>query len=155
MNPVKTKFITGAIVAGFLSVIAVPALAADVSRLVFNRDGVEHVFAVEVADTPELRATGLMFRKSLATDGGMLFLYPDRKKISMWMKNTLISLDMLFLDRDGTILHMAEHTTPHSTAVISSRFRVKAVLEVVAGTADRLGLRIGDRAEHDLLPADQ
>ncbi|MEQ8334158.1 DUF192 domain-containing protein [Nisaea sp.] len=110
---------------------------------------------VEVADTPELRATGLMFRKNLAADAGMLFLYPDRKKISMWMKNTLISLDMLFLDRDGTILHMAEHTTPHSTAVVSSRFRVKAVLEVVAGTADRLGLRIGDRAEHDLLPADQ
>lgn len=150
------KMIAGVLLAfGLLVSLPQKISAAEPSQLVLHRGDVRHVFSVEVADTPELRSTGLMFRKDLAADAGMLFLYPDKKKISMWMKNTLISLDMMFLDRDGTILHMVEHTTPHSTAVISSRFRVKAVLEVAAGTADRLGLRIGDRAEHDLLPIDQ
>ncbi|MEO9899447.1 DUF192 domain-containing protein [Nisaea sp.] len=124
------------------------ASADDSERLVLHRGETEHVFTVEVVDTPEGRASGLMFRKELADDAGMLFIYPSKQKISMWMKNTLISLDMLFLDRDGTILHMAERTTPLSTKVISSRFRVKAVLEVVAGTVVRLGLRAGDRVEH-------
>lgn len=89
-----------------------------------------------------------MFRETLAPDAGMLFIYPGRSRVSMWMKNTYVSLDMLFLDKDGTILHIAERTVPGSTAVISSRFRVKAVLEVVAGTVARLGLGEGDRVEH-------
>ena len=83
----------------------------------------------------------------------MLFIYPAKQKISMWMKNTFISLDMLFIDRDGTIQHISERTVPLSTKAISSRFRVKAVLEVVAGTVARLGIRVGDRVEHSrLLP---
>ncbi|WP_420405080.1 DUF192 domain-containing protein [Nisaea sp.] len=110
-----------------------------------------HVFSVELADTPEARARGLMFRRELAEDAGMLFIYPGKSRVSMWMKNTYVSLDMLFLDRDGTVLHIAERTVPHSTKVISSRFRVKAVLEVVAGTVARLGLRKGDRVEHSAL----
>lgn len=150
------KIITGAIlVFGLLAVVPFAASADDNATLILHRGDTEHVFTVEIADTPETRASGLMFRKELADDAGMLFIYPGKQKISMWMKNTLISLDMLFLDRDGTILHMSERTTPLSTQVISSRFRVKAVLEVVAGTAERLGLRMGDRVEHVLLPVVQ
>ncbi|WP_319025013.1 DUF192 domain-containing protein [Nisaea nitritireducens] len=136
---------------GLLAVVPFAASAEDSARLILHRGDTGHVFTVEVADTPEARASGLMFRKELAEDAGMLFIYPGKQKISMWMKNTLISLDMLFLDRDGTILHISERTTPLSTQVISSRFRVKAVLEVVAGTVARLGLRAGDRVEHNRL----
>jgi len=148
------KAIIGAIfMLGFFAVVPFTAKAGENTRLVLHRGEIEHVFTVEVADTPETRASGLMFRKELADDAGMLFIYPSKQKISMWMKNTLISLDMLFLDRDGTILHISERTTPLSTQVISSRFRVKAVLEVTAGTAARLDLRAGDRVEHDRLTA--
>ena len=114
-----------------------------------------HKFTVELANDPDEIRTGMMGRESMAPNAGMLFDFGEPRPASMWMKNTLISLDMLFLDRDGTILHIAERTTPLSTEVISSRFRVKAVLEVIAGTAERLGLRAGDRVEHVLLPAAQ
>ena len=150
------KIVSGAVfVLGLFAGFACEATADEQSRLILHRGDTEHVFTVEIADTPETRASGLMFRKELADDAGMLFIYPGKQKIAMWMQNTLISLDMLFLDRDGRILHMAERTTPLSTEVISSRFRVKAVLEVIAGTAERLGLRVGDRVEHVLLPAAQ
>ncbi|WP_156901181.1 DUF192 domain-containing protein [Nisaea denitrificans] len=150
------KTVIGAIfVLGLFAFVPLKAAADGDTHLVLHRGDTEHVFTVEVADTPETRASGLMFRKELADDAGMLFIYPGKQKISMWMKNTLISLDMLFLDRDGMILHISERTTPLSTQVISSRFRVKAVLEVVAGTVERLGLRAGDRVEHDRLAADR
>ena len=150
------KIVSGAVFAlGLFAGFACEATADEQSRLILHRGDTEHVFTVEIADTPETRSSGLMFRKELADDAGMLFIYPGKQKIAMWMQNTLISLDMLFLDRDGRILHMAERTTPLSTEVISSRFRVKAVLEVIAGTAERLGLRVGDRVEHVLLPAAQ
>jgi len=125
--------------------------AEEMSRLVLRSSGIEHVFRVEVADTAESRARGLMYRKDLAEDAGMLFVYPRKSRVSMWMKNTYVSLDMLFLDRDGTILHIVERTVPLSTDIISSRLRVKAVLEVAAGTVARLGLRKGDRVEHPAL----
>lgn len=130
---------------------SVAASAGESDRLVLHRGDTEHFFTVEVADTPETRASGLMFRTELAVDAGMLFIYPGKQKISMWMKNTQIPLDMLFLDQDGTILHISERATPFSTQVISSRFRVKGVLEVIGGTVERLGLRVGDRVEHDFL----
>lgn len=150
------KIMIGAVFAlGLFVGFACEAAADEQSRLILHRGDAEHIFTVEIADTPETRSSGLMFRKELADDAGMLFIYPGKQKIAMWMQNTLISLDMLFLDRDGTILHIAERTTPLSTEVISSRFRVKAVLEVIAGTAERLGLRAGDRVEHVLLPAAQ
>lgn len=146
----------GLLLVALLSWAMPPGAAAsgateETSRLVLRSGGNEHVFSVEVADTAETRARGLMYRRELAADAGMLFIYPGKSRVSMWMKNTYVSLDMLFLDRDGTILHIAERTVPLSTDVISSRFRVKAVLEVVAGTVARLGLREGDRVEHAAL----
>lgn len=121
---------------------------ADAAELVIHSGNARHNFTVEIADTPENRARGLMFRKSLAENAGMLFIYPRKARVTMWMKNTYLSLDMLFLDGDGTILHIAERAVPLSTDVISSRRRVSAVLEILGGTVERLGIGIGDRVEH-------
>jgi hypothetical protein len=107
--------------------------------------GTKHVFSVEIARTTEERARGLMFRDRLAPDGGMLFVYRADQPVSMWMKNTLIPLDMLFIARDGTIRSIAERTVPLSETIIPSPGAVGAVLEINGGTAERLGIRPGDR----------
>ncbi len=105
-------------------------------------------FAVEVALTPAQQQRGLMFRAELAPDGGMLFLHEGERPVSMWMKNTLISLDMLFLAADGTIVRIAEKTEPLSTRTISSGGPVKGVLELRGGTSRKLGIVPGDRVVH-------
>ncbi len=111
-------------------------------------DGTRHVFQIELATTPEQKSQGLMFRRSLAPDGGMLFIYPSVRTITMWMRNTLIPLDMVFIAADGRIVKVAQRTVPMSLATISSGGPAKAVLEVNGGTAARLGLKPGDRVLH-------
>jgi uncharacterized protein len=103
-----------------------------------------HHFNIELATAMEQQVQGLMFRRSLAPDAGMLFLYTDDRDIQMWMKNTLIPLDMIFMRADGTILNIAERTVPQSLATISSAGPARAVLEVNGGTAARLGIKPGD-----------
>jgi uncharacterized membrane protein (UPF0127 family) len=128
-----------------------PALArGEVNRLtIVTRAGARHDFQLEIANTPESRSRGLMFRRELPEGRGMLFDFGTREtEVSMWMKNTYIPLDMIFIRADGRIRHIAENTTPHSEATISSGGPVKGVLEVIAGTARRLGLAAGDRVEH-------
>jgi uncharacterized membrane protein (UPF0127 family) len=105
-------------------------------------------FEVEVARNDADRQQGLMFRRSLAPDRGMLFDFARREPVSMWMKNTYISLDMLFIRADGTVARVAENTEPLSTRVIESGEPVLGVLELAAGTARRLGIKQGDRVEH-------
>jgi uncharacterized membrane protein (UPF0127 family) len=107
--------------------------------------GGEHRFDVELALTPDQRAQGLMYRRGLAEDAGMLFLYRRSGFVSMWMRNTLIPLDMIFIAADGRIAYVAERTVPHSLASISAGEAVKAVLELNGGTAARLAIRPGDR----------
>ncbi len=107
-----------------------------------------HEFSIEIATDPQQWAQGLMFRRSLAPDAGMLFLYKRPRRISMWMKNTLIPLDMLFIDQRGRITQVEERTVPHSLKSITSKKRVIAVLELMGGSADRLGIRPGDRVEY-------
>ena len=107
-------------------------------------------FEVEVAREDADRSRGLMFRRSLAPERGMLFDFAQLAPVSMWMKNTYVSLDMLFIRPDGTIARVAENTEPLSTRTIDSGEPVLAVLEVVAGTAKRLGIKRGDRVEHTL-----
>jgi uncharacterized membrane protein (UPF0127 family) len=109
-----------------------------------------HAFSVEVARTEADRAQGLMFRRSMAPDQGMLFDFARVEPVSMWMQNTYLSLDMIFIRKDGTVARVARDTEPLSTRVISSGEPVLSVLEVVAGTASRLGLRPGDTIEHPL-----
>jgi len=134
--------------------LVLPAASAlsrgEVNRLtIVTRAGVRHPFQLEIANTPESRSRGLMFRRELAPDRGMLFEFGSRETdISMWMKNTYIPLDMVFIRANGLIHHIAENTTPLSEATISSNGPVKGVLEVIGGTAKRLGIAPGDRVEH-------
>jgi uncharacterized membrane protein (UPF0127 family) len=128
-----------------------PVLArGEVNRLtIVTRSGARHEFVLEIANTPETRSRGLMFRRELAEGRGMLFDFAGREsEVTMWMKNTYISLDMIFIRADGRVRHIAESTTPLSEATISSNGPVKGVLEVIAGTARRLGLGAGDKVEH-------
>ena len=106
------------------------------------------MFTAEIADTEELRQRGLMFRHLLPEDKAMLFDYGRPRPVAMWMKNTNISLDMLFIREDGTIAAIAENTVPQSLDTISVQEPVRGVLEMAAGTVKRLGLRPNDRVYH-------
>ena len=106
------------------------------------------MFTAEVADTDELRTRGLMFRHFLPEDKAMLFDYEQPRPVAMWMKNTNISLDMLFIREDGTIAAIAQDTVPQSLDTISVQEPVRGVLELAAGTVKRLGLRVNDKVYH-------
>ena len=124
--------------------------AASVQPLeIVTKSGVQ-VFSVEMATTEEEKTTGLMYRKELADGKGMLFDFSPEQEVSMWMKNTFISLDMIFIRADGRILRIAENTEPQSTKIIPSRGLAKGVLEVIAGTAKKYGIAPGDRVGHPL-----
>jgi uncharacterized membrane protein (UPF0127 family) len=126
------------------------AHAASIQPLeIVTKNGVQ-VFAVEMARTEEEKTTGLMYRKELADGKGMLFDFTPEQEVSMWMKNTFISLDMIFIRADGRILRIAENTEPQSTRIISSGGPAKGVLEVIAGTAKKYGIQPGDRVGHPL-----
>jgi uncharacterized membrane protein (UPF0127 family) len=126
------------------------ARAASVQPLeIATKSGVQ-VFSVEMATTEEEKQTGLMYRKELPDGKGMLFDFSPEQQISMWMKNTYISLDMIFIRADGRILRIAENTEPLSTKIISSGGLAKGVLEVIAGTAQKYGIKPGDRVAHPL-----
>ena len=108
--------------------------------LIIETADARHEFFIEIAITPEQRSQGLMFRTEMAPNAGMLFLYGEPQIITMWMANTLIPLDMIFIDADGRIVSIAERTVPESRATIPSEAPAIAVLELGGGTADRLGI---------------
>ncbi len=120
------------------------------SPLVIESGGKRLKFTVEIADTDERRALGLMYRTALAADAGMLFDFKRDEDVAMWMRNTRIPLDMLFIDRTGGIVNIAERAVPFSETTISSAAPVRAVLELNGGTAARLGLKPGDRVIHPI-----
>jgi uncharacterized membrane protein (UPF0127 family) len=105
----------------------------------------KHSFNVELAETPAQQEQGLMFRRELAPDAGMLFDFKEPTMATMWMRNTLIPLDMLFVDAHGRIVNIAERTVPQSDAIIAAAAPVRAVIELNGGTAARLGIKPGDR----------
>ena len=109
-------------------------------------------FNVEIADTEEERARGLMFRPSLADDHGMLFDFNPPEAVSFWMHNTMISLDIIFIGTDGRILNIADHATPYSDASIPSAGVARGVLEIGGGRAEALGIHPGDRVHHRIFP---
>jgi uncharacterized protein len=141
----------GRAVAGTLLValvLAGPGRAGDPDTLeIVSKSGV-HVFSVELAVTDEQRTRGLMERRSLPEGHGMLFKFEPDQVIQMWMHNTYIPLDMIFIRSDGRILRIAENTTPLSDRVISSGGAARGVLEVIAGTARKLGIAPGDKVAH-------
>jgi len=117
-----------------------------------TRSGV-HSFAVEIADNEAEREKGLMYRKELPEGRGMLFDFHRDQEVSFWMQNTYISLDMIFIRGDGQILRIAENTEPLSTRLIPSGGPVRAVLEVIGGTARKLGIAPGDRVASPIFNA--
>ena len=114
-----------------------------------TRQGAEW-FTVYIADTPARSQQGLMYLKWLPVDYGMLFPQDAPRAMSMWMKNTLIPLDMLFIDAQGRVVYIRERTTPLSEDIISSPVPVKAVLELAGGECAKLGIKVGDRVRHRL-----
>jgi uncharacterized membrane protein (UPF0127 family) len=135
---------------GFGLVLGADARADVLEKqpLTFIASSGKHRITVEVADTDSERSMGLMFRRSIGDDEGMIFIYPRDEPISMWMKNTYISLDMIFVRSDGTIHRIASDTEPFSEQTISSGENVRAVIEMKAGSAKRLGIKSGDKVEH-------
>ncbi len=121
--------------------------------VIVTASGGVHRFTVEVARTRAEQERGLMFRETLADDRGMLFDWGGMVEAAMWMKNTLIPLDMLFIDADGRIVAIFADTVPGSLDVITAGVPVRAVLELKGGAAKRLGLKPGDRARHPIFPA--
>jgi len=124
--------------------------AAGLESLVIVSGSTRHAFQVEVMRTPDQRAKGLMFRNYMPADRGMLFDFGASEPVAMWMQNTYISLDMLFIRADGTIARIAERTEPLSTRTIPSGEPVLSVLEINGGVSKQLGIKPGDKVEHAL-----
>jgi uncharacterized membrane protein (UPF0127 family) len=137
---------------------SVPALAQDGPQpklpteplVIVTHDGKRHEFQVEMALSPDQQTVGLMFRPSVGPKEGMLFDWGQPRESTMWMRNTISSLDMVFITQNGTVLRIAERTVPRSLATISSNGPVRATLELAAGTAERLDIRVGDKVEQRL-----
>lgn len=119
-------------------------------RLLIETASGIYEFRVERANTPRSRAKGLMYRRSMPEDAGMIFYLDTERQATMWMKNTYISLDMLFLDSDGFVEEIAENTVPHSTETIATMADVRAILELNAGMVEKLGIAPGDEIRHKL-----
>ena len=141
--------------AQFLAGLSRFSVAADLQKFptseltIISATG-SHRFKVELAETPAQMTQGLMFRTSLAPDAGMLFDYKEPTVATMWMRNTLIPLDMLFVDTQGRIVNIHERAVPQSDDVIGSAEPVRAVIELNGGTAARLGIEPGDRVVHPI-----
>jgi uncharacterized membrane protein (UPF0127 family) len=149
--------------AAALAVFAIPvaapvsAWAQDITKpqpelprkllTVITKDGKRHDFNVEMATTPDQETVGLMWRKTVPEDGGMLFSWAAPRRSQMWMRNTVAPLDMLFIGTDGIIKAIAENTVPFSLAVIDSGVPVRATVELAAGVTAKLGITVGDKVE--------
>lgn len=135
-----------------VAALALPVLAQaqtlETSELSIQSGEETHSFTVEIADEPEEISFGLMERESLDADAGMLFEFVNPREPAMWMKNTLIPLDMLFISSDGTIQMIARNTVPGSLRTISPGMPVKGVLEINGGRAAELGIEPGDKVNH-------
>jgi uncharacterized membrane protein (UPF0127 family) len=128
-----------------------PQPKLPMERLVIvSQSGARHEFSVEMAVNPEHQMVGLMFRPTVAANEGMLFDWGQPRESSMWMRNTIASLDMLFIAADGRIHRIAERTVPYSLTPIDSRGPVRATLELQGGITEKLDIRVGDRALHPI-----
>ena len=147
----RRLFVVAAALSFLFPLLSAPAQtpAALQPLEIATKSGV-HVFAVEMASTPEEQAKGLMFRRHMPEGQGMLFDFHREQPTSFWMKNTYIPLDMIFIRGDGRILRIAENTVPLSEALVTSGGPVRAVLEVIGGTARKLGIAPGDRVAHPI-----
>ena len=132
--------------------VAAPARAAGKATIEIASSTGVHAFSVTLATNEKERERGLMFVKHLPEGEGMLFDFQTDQPVSFWMHNTYIPLDMLFIRSDGTITHIAENAKPLSDALIPSDGSVRGVLEVIAGTAEKLGIKPGDHVAGAFFP---
>jgi len=155
MAPVMLALAVSATLAGTVAIPFSAALAqAQAGRpqtglnvtplTIKTRDGKRHVYKVELAQTPSQQAHGMMFRTSVRPKTGMLFLMQPPRPASFWMRNTLVSLDLVFIGANGKVRNIIGGAVPLSDAPLSSVGPVAAVLELGAGEAERIGLRPGD-----------
>ncbi|MEL6324252.1 MAG: DUF192 domain-containing protein [Pseudomonadota bacterium] len=126
------------------------AAIAQLSELVIEDGEQRHVFQVELADEPEEISRGLMERTDLPRDHGMIFDFGEPREANMWMRNTPLPLDMLFIAADGRIMAIAKNTRPYSERIINPGIPVKSVLELNAGVSDELGISPGDTVRHSV-----
>lgn len=145
--------IKGALVALFF-ILAAPAFGQQQQQMSFDREplvvqtasGKVLNFTVEIASTDEQRQYGLMYRKQMPEDAGMLFDFGQSRRVTMWMENTILPLDMLFIDSKGVVRHIQENAVPYSEDIIDSMGAVKYVVELNAGVVKKLGIKVGDKA---------
>lgn len=149
------KFLSAIAICSALVTIPTYAQETQSDAVQFEKDTLtilageaSHVIDIEIADSPDETTQGLMFRESLAENTGMLFDFGEPREPNMWMKNTLIPLDMLFLDQEGTIVAIARNARPHSLKRISPGMAVKGVLELNGGATDRLEIKPGATVRH-------
>jgi uncharacterized protein len=133
--------------------LAVSSVATELTPLTAITSKGEHVFQVEVADTNEERAKGLMFRTEMPKDVGMLFDFQSEQPVFFWMKNTYLPLDMIFIRANGIIARIEANTVPLSERTVPSGSPVRYVLELNAGRAAEIGLKAGDRVRHAIIAA--
>ena len=138
--------------AAFALILSAPAALAELetSPLTIESANGAHAFTVEIADEPEEITTGLMNRESMDPDAGMLFDFGQPREAAMWMKNTLIPLDMLFMDPQGKVIAIARETVPGSLRTVTPGVPVKSVLELNGGRAEELGIEPGDEVIHPI-----
>jgi hypothetical protein len=127
---------------------ALPVVALEL--LTIDTANGEQEFSVEIVREEKDRNRGLMYRRKMARDRGMLFDYDPPQPVSFWMKNTYIALDIIFIGGDGRIITIAENTTPLSLAPIPSGGAARGVLEINGGLSKKLGIKVGDRVRHAL-----
>lgn len=142
--------------AGALAVVAaclVPSAWAAENSLTLTTATGDYSFTVEVVDTPESRAQGLMYVTELADDAGMLFDFKEERPVSFWMRNTFIPLDMIFVGADGIVKNVHVNARPHDPTSIPSDGPVQFVLEIPGGRSFEIGLKAGDRMAHDRVVA--
>jgi uncharacterized protein len=153
----RTEFLIAALLLAASGVSAQIGPIEDLSSFpsakleILDGKKVRHTFDVWLADTPARQAQGLMFVRSLPPARGMLFVHPSPRPISMWMRNTYIPLDMVFIDDRGRIQQIIANTTPHSLDLVRSTQPALAVLEIAGGEAQRLGLKPGQHVVHPAL----
>ncbi len=139
--------------AALLFGVLLSACSAGDDRLVIHTATGDHSFTVEVVDTNETRAQGLMFRQTLAPDAGMLFDFKEVRQTAFWMRNTYIPLDMIFISPDGVVETVHVNARPHDPTSIPSVVPVQFVLEIPGGRSTEIGLKPGDRIEHARMKA--
>jgi hypothetical protein len=147
LNRVATAF-AAALAWTVAATVIAPALADPLEALSISTQTGEHGFSVEVAATPATRERGLMDRRFMPMDRGMLFEFERDGPVAFWMKNTYIPLDMVFIARNGAVTRIVDRAEPLSETAIPSGGPCAAVLELNGGVAAQIGLRVGDKVRH-------